>query len=143
MDKWIVVMKIQPSICLDDWGKPRKTPVRLVGTGIWTTDLPNASLVRYRSAPVVLYGCETWSFTLRKQQKLRVFKNKVLSKILGAKIDMGAKIHWEFRISYLVKNPDGTDLTPAVNFFEARRSQLAKSTLLNSTLLPLGSSQIF
>ena len=24
MDKWIVVMKIQPSICLDDWGKPRK-----------------------------------------------------------------------------------------------------------------------
>ena len=34
--KWIVVMKIQPSICLNDWGKPRKTPVRLVGTGIWT-----------------------------------------------------------------------------------------------------------
>ena len=26
MVKWIVVMKIQPSICLDDWGKPRKTP---------------------------------------------------------------------------------------------------------------------
>ena len=24
MVKWIVVMKIQPSICLDDWGKPRK-----------------------------------------------------------------------------------------------------------------------
>ena len=26
MVKWIVVMKIQPSICLDDWGKPRKKP---------------------------------------------------------------------------------------------------------------------
>ena len=50
MVKWIVVMKIQPSICLDDWGKPRKTPVRLVGTGIWTRDLPNASLVRYHEA---------------------------------------------------------------------------------------------
>ena len=25
----------------------KKTPVRLVGTGIWTSDLPNASLVRY------------------------------------------------------------------------------------------------
>ena len=24
--KWIVVIKIQPSICLDDWGKPRKKP---------------------------------------------------------------------------------------------------------------------
>ena len=27
-----------------------KTPVRLVGTGIWTRDLPNASLVRYHRA---------------------------------------------------------------------------------------------
>ena len=26
MVQWIVVMKIQPSICLDDWGKPRKNP---------------------------------------------------------------------------------------------------------------------
>ena len=26
MVKWIVVMKIQPRICLDDLGKPRKTP---------------------------------------------------------------------------------------------------------------------
>ena len=50
MVKRIVVMKIQPSICLDDWGKPRKTPVRLVGTGIRTRDLPNASLVRYHGA---------------------------------------------------------------------------------------------
>ena len=27
-----------------------KTLVRLVGTGIWTRDLPNASLVRYHGA---------------------------------------------------------------------------------------------
>ena len=45
-----MVMKIQPSICLDDWGKPQKTPVRLVGTGIRTWDLPNASLLRYHGA---------------------------------------------------------------------------------------------
>ena len=45
-----VVMKIQPSICLDDWGKPRKNPVRLVGTGIRTRDLPNACLVRFHGA---------------------------------------------------------------------------------------------
>ena len=50
MVKWIVVMKIQPSIRLDDLGKPRKIPVRLVGTGIGTRDLPNASLVRYHGA---------------------------------------------------------------------------------------------
>jgi hypothetical protein len=28
--------------------------------------------------PVVLYGCETWSLTLREERKLRVFENMVL-----------------------------------------------------------------
>ena len=31
MVQWIVVMKIQPSICLDDWGKLRKTPSQVGG----------------------------------------------------------------------------------------------------------------
>ena len=35
--------------------------------------------------PVVLYGCETWSVTLREEQRLKVFENKVLRKIFGAK----------------------------------------------------------
>ncbi|KAJ4439558.1 hypothetical protein ANN_07682 [Periplaneta americana] len=35
--------------------------------------------------PVVLYGCETWILTLREEQRLRVFENKVLRKIFGAK----------------------------------------------------------
>ena len=34
---------------------------------------------------VVLYGCETWSLTLREEHRLRVFENKVLRKIFGAK----------------------------------------------------------
>ena len=37
--------------------------------------------------PVVLYGCETWSLTLREKHTLRVFENKVLRKIFGAKKD--------------------------------------------------------
>ncbi|KAJ4434652.1 hypothetical protein ANN_23217 [Periplaneta americana] len=37
--------------------------------------------------PVVLYGCETWTLTLREEQRLRVFENKVLRKIFGAKKD--------------------------------------------------------
>ena len=32
--------------------------------------------------PVVLYGCETWSSTLREERKLRVFENMVLRRIL-------------------------------------------------------------
>jgi hypothetical protein len=32
---------------------------------------------------IVLYGCETWSFTLREEQRLRVFENRVPRRILG------------------------------------------------------------
>jgi hypothetical protein len=35
--------------------------------------------------PVVLNGCETWSLTLREKHRLRVFENRVLSKIFGPK----------------------------------------------------------
>jgi hypothetical protein len=37
--------------------------------------------------PVVLYGCETWSLTLREEQRLRVFENRVLRGIIGPKRD--------------------------------------------------------
>jgi hypothetical protein len=37
--------------------------------------------------PVVLYGCETWSLTLREEQRLRVFENRVLRRISGPKRD--------------------------------------------------------
>jgi len=37
--------------------------------------------------PVVLYGCETWSLTLRKERKLRVFENMVLRRIFGSRRD--------------------------------------------------------
>jgi hypothetical protein len=32
---------------------------------------------------VVLYGCETWSLTVREEHKLRVFENRVLRRIFG------------------------------------------------------------
>jgi len=34
---------------------------------------------------VHLYGCETWSLTLREEHKLRVFENSVLRGIFGSK----------------------------------------------------------
>jgi hypothetical protein len=37
--------------------------------------------------PVVLYGCETWSLTLRKEHRLRIFENRVLRRIFGPKRD--------------------------------------------------------
>jgi hypothetical protein len=37
--------------------------------------------------PVVLYGCETWSLTLREEHRLGVFENRVLRRIFGPKRD--------------------------------------------------------
>ena len=37
--------------------------------------------------PVVLYGYETWSLTLREERRLRVFENRVLRRIFGSKRD--------------------------------------------------------
>ena len=37
--------------------------------------------------PFVLYGCETWSLTLREERKLRVFENMVLRRIFGPRRD--------------------------------------------------------
>jgi hypothetical protein len=37
--------------------------------------------------PVVLYGCEAWSLTLREEHRLKVFENRVLRRIFGSKRD--------------------------------------------------------
>jgi hypothetical protein len=37
--------------------------------------------------PVVLYGYETRSLTLREEHKLRVFENRVLRRVFGPKRD--------------------------------------------------------
>jgi hypothetical protein len=36
---------------------------------------------------MVLYGCESWSLTLREEHRLRVFENGVLRRIFGVKRD--------------------------------------------------------
>ena len=49
----------------------------------------NLKIKIYRTIilPVVLYGCETWSLTLREERTLRVFENRVLRRVFGSKKD--------------------------------------------------------
>ena len=49
----------------------------------------NIKIKIYRTVilPVVLYGCETWSLTLREEHRLRVFESRVLRRIFGPKMD--------------------------------------------------------
>jgi hypothetical protein len=50
---------------------------------------PKYAIEIYRTVilPVVLCGCETWSFILREEHRLRVFENRVLREIFGPKRD--------------------------------------------------------
>jgi len=47
----------------------------------------NLKIKMYRTliSPVVLYGCEAWSHTLRDERRLRVFENRELRRIFGPK----------------------------------------------------------
>jgi len=49
----------------------------------------NLKIKIYRTIilPVVLYGCETWSLTLREERNLRLFENIVLRRIFGPRKD--------------------------------------------------------
>jgi len=49
----------------------------------------NLKIKIYRTIilPVVLFGCETWSLTLREARRLRVFENRALRRVFGPKRD--------------------------------------------------------
>jgi len=79
----------------------------------------------YRSIilPVVLYGCETWSVTLREECRLRVFENRVLRRIFGPRRDEIAgewkKLHNE-ELNNLYSSPN------IVRVMKSRRMRWAK-----------------
>jgi len=68
---------------------PNPTPYFLLITLIPPLPFPLVKIKIHRTIilPVVLYGFETWSLTLREERKLRVFENMVLRRILGPRRD--------------------------------------------------------
>ena len=71
----------------------------------------NLKIKIYRTIilPVVLYGCETWSLTLREDRRLRLFENRVLRRVFGPKRDNVTgewrKLHNE-ELNYLYSLPN-------------------------------------
>jgi len=79
----------------------------------------NLKIKIYRTIilPVVLYGCETWSLTLREERKLRVFENMVLRRIFGPRRD---KVTGEWR---RVHNKELNDLYSSPNIVRVIKFQ--------------------
>jgi len=61
--------------------------------------------------PVELYGCETWSLTVREELRLRVFENRVLRRIFGAKTGEMTR-GWK-----KIRNEELNDLYSSPNIF--------------------------
>ena len=72
----------------------------------------NLKIKIYRTIilPVVLYGCETRSLTLREEYRLRVFENRVWRRIFGSKRD-GVTEEWR-----KLHNEELNDLYCSLNF---------------------------
>ena len=67
---------------------------------------------------VVLYGCETWSLTLREERRLRVFENRVLRRVFGPKRD---KVTGEWRKLHKEELRDLYSLPNIVRVVKSRR----------------------
>jgi len=72
--------------------------------------------------PVVLYGCETWSLTLREEHRLRVFQNRVLRKMFGPKRD---EVTGEWRKLHNDELSDLYSLPNIVRVVKSRRMRWA------------------
>ena len=78
----------------------------------------NLKIKIYRNIilPVVFYGCETWSLTLREERRLRVFENRVMRRIFGCKRD---EVIREWR------NLNNEELNDNVRVIKSRRMRWA------------------
>jgi hypothetical protein len=65
----------------------------------------------------VLYGCETWSLTLREERRLRVFENRVLRRMFGSKRD---EVTGEWR---KLHNEELNDLYCSLNIIRVIKSR--------------------
>ena len=77
------------NIYIEEVASPRNTCCHSLQNLLSTNFLSkNMNIKLYRNIILpMLYGCETWSLTMRSEHRLRMFKNRVLRKVLEPKRD--------------------------------------------------------
>jgi hypothetical protein len=86
----------------------------------WLAKNLNSKLHRNIILPVVLYGCDTWSLTLREEPRPRVFKYRVLRRIFGRKWN---NVTGEWRNLH---KEERTDLYSSPNIVRVIKSRIMK-----------------
>ena len=72
--------------------------------------------------PVVLYGCETWSLTLREERRPRLFENRGLRRVFGPKRN---EVTGEWRKLHIEELSDMYSLPNIVRVVKSRRMRWA------------------
>ena len=94
----------------------------------------NVNIETYRNIilSVVVYGHETWSLTLREERRLRVFKNRVLKRVFGPKMNEATGEKRE------LNNEELIDLYCSPNFvrlFKSRKTEHLESPGLDGSII--------
>jgi hypothetical protein len=73
--------------------------------------------------PIVLYGSETWSLTLREEHRLRMFDNRALRRMFGSKMD---EVIGEWRKLHIEENHILYSLPCIIRQIKSRRIRWAR-----------------
>ena len=81
------LLSLRSSTCCRRQFLRKMWPIQLAFRFLISCRIFLCSLTLSNTSSFVLYGCETWSSTLREKRRLKVFENGVLRRIFGSKRD--------------------------------------------------------